>query len=103
MPRKTGEVPQVEYVDNHVHIPVHKHRPEPMVTVAQNHVETSTASNALMASSRLGFVFELDWGQIRQVSRRHSALEEEWLLTDRGDDQESKVRKGGWKNDEEEA
>merc|ERR1719183_1422329 len=37
--QRTVEVPQIEYVDNHVHIPVHKHRHVPMVSVAQRHVE----------------------------------------------------------------
>merc|ERR1712176_1173770 len=36
---KTVQVPQVEYVDNHIHVPVHKHRHVPMVSVAQKHVE----------------------------------------------------------------
>merc|ERR1711865_15008 len=31
--------PQVEVVDNHVHIPVHKHRHVPMVTSVQRHVD----------------------------------------------------------------
>merc|ERR1719223_1900824 len=37
--QKTVEVPQVEFVDTHVHIPVHKQRHVPMVTVSQRHVE----------------------------------------------------------------
>merc|ERR1719217_368744 len=37
--QKTVPVPQIEYVDNHVHIPVHKHRHVPMVSVSQKHVE----------------------------------------------------------------
>merc|ERR1719379_2845915 len=37
--QKTIEVPQIEFVDNHVHVPVHKHRHVPMVTTAQKHVE----------------------------------------------------------------
>merc|ERR1712048_1203611 len=38
---KTVQVPQVEYVDNHVHVPVHKHHHVPMVSVAQKHVEVA--------------------------------------------------------------
>merc|ERR1719223_1862060 len=37
--QKTVEVPQVEFIDTHVHIPVHKQRHVPMVTVSQKHVE----------------------------------------------------------------
>merc|ERR1711953_647850 len=37
--QKTVEVPQVEFVDNHVHVPVHKHRHVPMVSVVQKQVE----------------------------------------------------------------
>merc|ERR1712086_1120368 len=37
--QKTVAVPQIEYVDNHVHIPVHKHRHVPMVSTVHRHVE----------------------------------------------------------------
>merc|ERR1719281_2376624 len=37
--QRTVQVPQVEYVDNHVHVPVHKQRHVPMVSVTQKHVE----------------------------------------------------------------
>merc|ERR1719162_2962485 len=37
--QRTVEVPQVEYVDNHIEIPVHKQRHIPMVTVSQRHVD----------------------------------------------------------------
>merc|ERR550537_2010511 len=35
--QRTVEIPQVEYVDNHIHIPVHKHRHVPMVSIAHKH------------------------------------------------------------------
>merc|ERR1719335_1151173 len=29
--QKTVEIPQIEFVDNHVHVPVHKHRHVPVI------------------------------------------------------------------------
>merc|ERR1719231_2041349 len=37
--QKHVTVPEIQVVDNHVHIPVHKQRHVPMVSVAQRHVE----------------------------------------------------------------
>merc|ERR1719263_2212448 len=37
--QRTVEVPQIEYVDNHIHIPVHKHRHVPMVSITHKHVD----------------------------------------------------------------
>merc|ERR1712203_710512 len=37
--QKTVEIPQIEFVDHHVHVPVHKHRHVPMVSVVQKHME----------------------------------------------------------------
>eukprot|EP00928_Gymnodinium_smaydae_P017556 TRINITY_DN16711_c0_g1_i2.p1 TRINITY_DN16711_c0_g1~~TRINITY_DN16711_c0_g1_i2.p1 ORF type:complete len:228 (+),score=60.81 TRINITY_DN16711_c0_g1_i2:3-686(+) len=36
---KTVEVPQVQYLDNHVHVPVHQHRQVPMVQTVQNEAD----------------------------------------------------------------
>merc|ERR1719324_1348659 len=37
--QRTVEVPQIEYVDNHVHIPVHKHRHVPVVHTVEKIVD----------------------------------------------------------------
>merc|ERR1712187_513911 len=37
--KKQVDVPQVQFVDRHVHVPVHKHRHVPVVSVAQKHVD----------------------------------------------------------------
>merc|ERR1719504_397183 len=66
--QKTVDVPQVEYVDNHVHIPVQKHRHVPVIQKIQKPVEV-TVIEAVEKIVDVPVVKQIEVPQIQTIEK----------------------------------